>query len=218
MGESIAPYVAPFAALIALLGLGGAVGLPAEWAYPVRTVIVIAVLLYFSRSVIQLRPQRPLLSVVVGVAVFALWVAPDVLWPGYRQHWLFSNRILGTFSPTASSPTAVWFLFFRVTGAALLVPIVEELFWRNWLMRRLISHEFWNVPLGAYTRSAFWISALLFASEHGSYWDVGLGAGVIYNAWMVRTRSLADCILAHAVTNGALAAYVIATRQWSYWA
>jgi len=85
-------------------------------------------------------------------------------------------------------------------------------------MRRVISYEFWNVPLGAYTRKAFWITALLFASEHGSYWDVGLVAGVIYNAWMVRTRSLADCILAHSVTNCALAAYVLATGQWAYWA
>jgi hypothetical protein len=57
----------------------------------------------------------------------------------------------------------------------------------------------------------------LFASEHGPYWDVGLIAGILYNLWMIRTRSIADCILAHAVTNAALSLYVIATGQWQYW-
>ena len=63
----------------------------------------------------------------------------------------------------------------------------------------------------------FWMTAVLFASEHGPYWDVGLAAGIIYNWWMVRTKSLGDCILAHAVTNGALCIYVVATRHWEYW-
>jgi membrane protease YdiL (CAAX protease family) len=58
---------------------------------------------------------------------------------------------------------------------------------------------------------------VLFASEHGAFWDVGLAAGILYNWWMVRTRSLADCILAHAVTNGCLAAYVLAGGHWQYW-
>ena len=58
---------------------------------------------------------------------------------------------------------------------------------------------------------------MLFAIEHGAYWDVGLAAGIIYNAWIIRTRSLADAILAHTVTNGLLAVYVIVLGQWQYW-
>jgi membrane protease YdiL (CAAX protease family) len=64
---------------------------------------------------------------------------------------------------------------------------------------------------------AFWITAVLFASEHGSYLDVGLITAVIYNWWMVRTRSLGDCILVHAVTNAFLCGYVVATKHWEYW-
>jgi CAAX prenyl protease-like protein len=109
------------------------------------------------------------------------------------------------------------YLVFRVAGSALLVPIVEELFWRAWMMRRLISPHFERVPLGAYAAGSFWITAALFASEHGVYWDVGLAAGAAYNWWMVRTRSVADCIFAHGVTNGCLAAYVLVTGQWQYW-
>jgi membrane protease YdiL (CAAX protease family) len=58
---------------------------------------------------------------------------------------------------------------------------------------------------------------VLFAAEHGPYWDVGLVAGVIFNLWMMRTKSLGDLILAHAVTNACLAAYVIAAGKWEYW-
>ena len=101
--------------------------------------------------------------------------------------------------------------------AVLIVPIVEELFWRAWLMRWLVNPDFKKVALGTFTPLAFWVTAALFASEHGSYWDVGLLTGIIYNLWMIRTKSVADCILMHAVTNGALSAYVIITAQWQYW-
>ena len=46
---------------------------------------------------------------------------------------------------------------------------------------------------------------------------MGLLAGIAYNGWMVRTRNLADCILAHAVTNACLAAYVLLAGAWDYW-
>jgi hypothetical protein len=99
----------------------------------------------------------------------------------------------------------------------VLVPIIEELFWRGWLMRWLIDADFRKVPLGSYSGRAFWITALLFASEHGPYWEVGLLAGIAYNWWILRTRTLGDCIIAHAVTNAALSAYVIAAGKWQYW-
>jgi CAAX prenyl protease-like protein len=84
-------------------------------------------------------------------------------------------------------------------------------------MRWLIKPDFEAVPLGAFRPAAFWISAALFASEHGPYWEVGLAAGIIYNLWIVRQRRLADCILAHAVTNGVLCAYIIGWGRWEYW-
>jgi CAAX prenyl protease-like protein len=105
----------------------------------------------------------------------------------------------------------------RMISCTVLVPMLEELFWRGWLMRWLIDKDFERVPLGKYLPSAFWIVALLFASEHGPYWEVGLAAGIVYNWWMIRTRNLADCIWAHAVTNGILSVYVLLTDQWQYW-
>lgn len=84
-------------------------------------------------------------------------------------------------------------------------------------MRWWIDRNFLAVRLGTYQTTAFWVVAVLFASEHGPYWEVGLQAGIAYNLWLIRTGNLADCILAHAVTNGTLAAYVLAAGQWQYW-
>lgn len=208
----------PFAALAALLAAGGYLPVPPGWLYPLRTIAVLAVLVAFSRGVVRLRPSRPLASAGLGLAVFTVWVAPDLLWPGYRAHWLFQNALTGVARSGSAAPGAgAALLFFRVAGSALLVPVAEELFWRAWLMRRLIRSDFASVAPGSYTAESFWVTAALFASEHGPYWDVGLLAGIAYGWWMLRSRSLADCILAHAVTNGCLAAYVLLAGRWEYW-
>lgn len=214
------PYVLPFAVFIGFLALQKYFPLPANIEFLARDLLLAGVLLGFSRHVIQLRPAHWLGTVALGVAVFVIWVAPDVLFPNYRHNWLFENAIFGQLSATTIPETVLkspWVLWPRVLQAVVFVPILEELFWRAWLMRWLISPQFEKIPLGTYQAGAFWITAALFASEHGPYWDVGLIAGIAYNWWMVRTRSLGDCILVHAVTNASLCAYVVFTRHWEYW-
>lgn len=213
------PYVAPFAAFVALLAAAPYLPGPPGAAYAWRVVVAAAALLVWSRGVVALKPSRWAASVVAGVAVFAVWVGPDLLWPGYRSHWLLQNALTGAVPSAAPEPHQLGarYLLFRILGSVVLVPIIEELFWRAWLMRYLIARDFRAVAPGTWQAGAFWITAALFASEHGAYWDVGLAAGIIYNWWMIRTRSLADCILAHAVTNGCLAAYVLLTGRWQYW-
>jgi CAAX prenyl protease-like protein len=213
------PYVLPFASFMVLLAIQNYAALPPSIDYPARVVVLSVILFVFSRHVIDLRSTRLLESVILGVAVFVIWIGPDLLFPGYRQHWLFQNAILGRIGAPVPeqvlmAPVVLWT---RILRAVVLVPIIEELFWRAWLMRWLISPRFEEIKLGAYTPMAFWITAVLFASEHGPYWDVGLITGVIYNWWMVRTRSLGDCILVHAVTNASLCGYVVATKHWEYW-
>jgi CAAX prenyl protease-like protein len=213
------PYVAPFVGFLALLAARPYLAVLGVGAEPVRFLLVALLIGWFSRSLLKGRPGSPLGSVLVGLAVFAIWVGPDVLMPGYRQGALFNNSIVGKVG-SALAPqwrSDVLVLLFRAGIATLLVPVLEELFWRGWLMRWLIDQDFLKVPLGAFAAFSFWVSAVLFALEHGSYWDVGFAAGVAYNAWMVRTKNLWDCILAHAVTNGALCAYVVVRGQWQYW-
>jgi CAAX prenyl protease-like protein len=187
---------------------------------PVRFLIAMGTILAVSREPLRGRPSSPLLGIVLGLAVFALWIGPDVVAPAWRTSILFNNPIVG--HPAGNTPPASRndpvFLFFRIAISVIAVPILEELFWRGWLMRWLIDErDFLRVPLGKFAPAAFLLTAVLFAAEHGAFWDVGLLAGLIYNWWMVRTRNLWDCILAHAVTNGALAAWVVLAGQWQYW-
>jgi len=214
-----AAYVVPFGVFIVLLGLRPYLPLSPAWEYPLRTALTLAVLLTVSRPLLRFRTTHTWSSVGLGVLVFIIWVGPDVFWPHYRDHWLFRNSLLGSSAVPITVPLAEShaFLAIRALGSALLVPVIEELFWRAWLMRWLIQKDFLALPLGSYAAGAFWITAVLFASEHGPYWDVGLAAGLLYNWWMVRTRSLADCILAHGVTNACLAAYVLIAGKWQYW-
>ncbi len=212
-------YVAPFALFLVFLGLGSKVPLDSEWGAPLRVFVLALVCVICWPRELSLRPSRPLASIAVGALVFLLWIAPDILIPGYRTNVLFSNAIVGRLH-SSMQPAALhdpWLLAWRTIRAVVIVPVVEELFWRAWLMRWLINSDFRRVPLGAYTPFAFWTTAVLFASEHGPYWDVGLLTGVIYNFWMIRTKSVANCILMHAVTNAILSAYVISAAQWQYW-
>ena len=213
-------YIAPFVAFVVLMSAERAIHLPAGPFYLLRFCVVLAAILLVSRGALAPRPSAPWGSVAMGIAVFAIWVAPDLLFgPAYRHLAIFENPVMG--SAASSAPAELKhnavFLVVRTLGCAALVPIIEELFWRGWLMRWLIEYDFQTVKIGAYAPFAFWAVALLFASEHGPYWEVGLVAGVAYNWWCVRTRNLADCILAHAVTNGLLSAYVLSTGQWQYW-
>jgi hypothetical protein len=213
------PYIAPFLAYVGLLALEKYIPLSPFLEYTLRIVIVTGVLLTVSRPVIRFHVLMPLLSIVVGLLVFVVWVGPDFLIANYREHWLFRNPVTGAPASTLPDDLKIYplFLIVRSLGSFVLVPIIEELFWRAWLMRWIIDNNFERVPMGTYRAASFWIVAVLFAAEHGPYWEVGLLAGIIYNWWMIKTKSLGDCIVAHAVTNAVLAAYVIWLGQWQYW-
>lgn len=212
-------YVAPFVIFLALLSIQKYLSFLGDWEYAVRVVIVAASIWHFSRRVLDFRIRYFASSLAIGIAVFVLWIAPDTLFPGWRGHWLFTNSIVGEVrvSLSAEQLSSPVLLIFRTMSAALLVPILEELFWRGWLMRWLVKKDFEQLPMGTTDTQSFWIVAALFALEHGPYWEVGLLTGVIYNWWMVRTKSLGDLIFVHGVTNLVLSIYVIATGRWQFW-
>jgi CAAX prenyl protease-like protein len=214
------PYVAPFATFMLLLAVSPCLGLAPRAEGLLRVGVLAGVLWIGSRQVIALGVRHPLTSVALGIGVFALWIAPDVFLLRWRDTWVFTNGLTGKVEgalPLAARGD-VLVLALRVVRAAILVPIIEELFWRAWLPRWVDRmDDFRKIPLGQYTRASFFLTALLFASEHGALWDVGLAAGLLYNWWMRRTKSLGDLILAHAVTNTCLSAYVLLWGRWEYW-
>ena len=205
--------------LVALIPGAAAVGLSARAELLVRLLLPAAVLVWYWKDLPPVKVNRPLASILVGVGVFAVWIAPDLLFPGWRSHWLLQNALFGKLAvsmPAASLDNPAD-LFLRTLRACTVVALVEEFFWRGWFMRWLMREDFESIPVGTYQARAFLLTAVVFALERGPYWDVGLAAGLLYNWWAVRTRSLGDLILAHGVTNGALAAFVILARRWQYW-
>jgi CAAX prenyl protease-like protein len=93
---------------------------------------------------------------------------------------------------------------------------MEELFWRSFLIRYVISPDFSRVPIGMFTWSSFLITAVLFGLEHNLF-VAGILAGIAYNLLLYYTRSLSACILAHAITNFILGVYVLQTGKWHFW-
>jgi CAAX prenyl protease-related protein len=211
-------WAGPFAIFLLWLAVDGRLPLGNPGKEIARDVVLIAAIVGFSWRILPRHVSHWAGSVALGLAVFVMWVAPDALIPGWREHSLFQNGITGhlrtSIPPAELTPLM---LVLRTARAALLVPIIEELFWRGWLPRWLQDTRFERIPLGRYTPFAFWATAVLFALEHGPFWEVGLLCGIIYNWWMRRTRSLGDLMLVHAVTNLALSVYVIVTGRWTFW-
>ena len=111
---------------------------------------------------------------------------------------------------------ALLWLAARVLGSAIVVPIAEELAFRGYLLRRLIDADFTAVSPKRFTVVSFLISSIAFGALHGR-WLAGILAGMIYAAAQYRRGEISDAIIAHAVTNGLLAAYVVIFGHWAFW-
>jgi hypothetical protein len=183
--------------------------------YPVKIVLVAAALLAFRKSYADLdwsplrRAGQTAFSVVAGIAAFLLWINLDMPWAVQGE--------LTSYDPTTAAPgLALGLIAARVAGAVVVVPVMEELFWRSFLARYLIDRDFTAVRAGSFTLFTFLATAALFGLEHQLYL-AGIVAGLAYNGIYLKTRSLTQCILSHAVTNGLLAVYVLTTGNWRFW-
>ncbi len=113
---------------------------------------------------------------------------------------------------------ASWMLAARFARLVLVVPLVEEIFWRGFLLRYLVREDFTTLPFGSSNRTSFWIVVVAFTLVHAqSDWPAAFLTGILLNLIAVRTRSLAVCVMAHATANLALGLYICATRQWGFW-
>lgn len=181
--------------------------------YPVQTIVCAGVIAMFWPRYKLEAPRGVWFAVAIGVLVFACWISPQVLF-----HW--APRLEG-FNPDLfkASPAAYWtVLGFRLARVALVVPLLEEIFWRGFLLRYLIKEDFESVAFGAYSRVANIIVAVAFMLEHLPPDRLpALVAGFLYNFVAYRTKSLSSCVLAHALTNALLAGYILYTRQWGFW-
>lgn len=218
------PYIAPFALFILLLpaadairklGLTGSfwTAAPEQWVYPLQTILCAGVLWFYRREYPRDCTARGLLlGAAIGVLALGVWLSPQ---------WLFhvAPRVGAGFNPETAP--AGWYaaaVVMRFARLVVVVPLVEEIFWRGFLLRYLIREDFTAVPLGAYTALSFWAVAVGFTLEHSTPdMPAAFVTGALFNLVAIRTRSLPACVMAHAVTNLLLGLYVMRTRQWGFW-
>jgi len=186
---------------------------PQYWLYPVQTVVCAALLWRYRRYYRLEWPKRLPLTLGVGVVVLAIWISPQELFGAARR--------TDGFDPAVFPPGSALYwgtVVFRFLRLAAVVPFLEEIFWRGFLLRYLIRDDFESVPFGSFTGMSFGIVALCFALEHqwADFWP-GLAAGALYNLLAIRSRSLGSCVLAHGVNNLLLGVYIMATGQWGFW-
>jgi len=221
----IAAYVAPFGvfmgflaldALVVSLGKGSGIWWltePKYWIFPLQTIICAALLLFYWRKY-TMAPFRPWpWGLLAGIVVLGIWTSPQTILG-------FSERTDG-FNPEFFGEEGSLYtmnVIARFTRFVIIVPLVEEIFWRGFLMRYLIKEDFQNVAFGTYNPLAFFGVAGLFMLVHNwPDWPAAFVTGLIYNYIAVRTKSLFACVVAHAVTNLGLGVYIMATRQWGFW-
>lgn len=215
--------IAPFALFIAFLAAGHFIESP--WLPVARGLAIAALLAAFWRhySELQYGGQTPLsaqpengsltpilLAVVSGFAVFGAWITLD-------SGWAVVGDMGKGFAPLKADGSIDWLLAgLRLFGLALVVPVMEELFWRSFLMRWIDRRDFLAMDPRQASLTAFALSSALFALEH-TQWLAGLIAGFVYTWLYKKTGNLRVPIISHAVTNGTLGLWILATGNWRFW-
>lgn len=214
----------PFAVFIALLILTESIGslFPAAeahaagyWIAVGRGVVIALLLAWFWPAYTELHAPAPVAAgrwveaVAAGLVVFVLWINLD-------QDWAVLSKS-DEFNPQSREGDINWTAaLLRLMGLALVVPLMEELFWRSFILRWIERQDFLAVDPRRVGARAMLITTVLFALEHDQ-WLAGAIAGMTYNLLYIRTGNLWVPIVSHAVTNGALGVWILYTKSWQFW-
>ncbi len=211
------PRVAPFGIFVVLTVLQQekAFG-PASyyWLYVVKTVLV-AWMLWEARSFVpEMRWKISLEAILVGILIFAVWVGLDGYYPRLAKlgkGWNPNDQ----FGPGSAAAWAC--IVFRIAGSSLVVPPIEELFYRSFLYRYFVKIDFRAMPLGQFHPLSFAVTSILFGLMHPEQWVAGILCGLAYQWLVVRNNRLGDAMTAHAITNFLLGIWVVWRQAWSFW-
>lgn len=205
------PYLLPLLAILGAAMISRAASSGVEWLYPLRFFAGGLVILHFRHKYQELDWRVSWFAWFAGFSTFFLWL-------GLEQ---FSG--VHTANPLGSALNAApaWMRFgwiaFRVLAAVVTVPVAEELAFRCFLIRRLVSVDFEFLDARRYSPFAVAVSSIAFGLLHGDRWIAGSLAGVIYALTFLRRGRIGDAVAAHALTNALLAILVLSRGTWNYW-
>ncbi len=206
--------VAPFAVFAALTLLQQRFGDASQyWIYALKTAVGAGLLWLVRKQVNEMRWKFSWESVIIGIAVFGAWVGLDGCYPmlAERPASFNPNRTYGAGSTLAAS-----FIGVRIIGSSLVVPLLEEVFYRSFLYRFIIKSQFLQVPLHRFDLRSFVLVAAVFGFGHYE-WLPGILCAFAYQGLVCRKGRLGDAITAHAITNFLLALWVVARNDYRFW-
>ena len=206
-----AAWLAPFLTILAAAMVSRAVSSGFEWLYPLRFLAAAAILWSFRRKYAALDWSVARLAPIAGILVFLMWLAVD--WAAGIHP---DNAIASGLASLPGPGRAAW-LVFRVLAAVVTVPIAEELAFRGFLIRRLMSADFETLNPRVFSYVALFVSSVAFGMLHGGRWIAGTLAGLLYAWTFLRRGSIGDAVVAHATTNALLAVWVLMGSRWYLW-
>lgn len=206
--------LAPFFIFVALTFFQGKLGEASRyWIYLIKTLLGAGMIWAVRPYVREMRWKISGAAIVAGVSVFAIWVGLDKFYPHLEK----SGTLWNPHQPFGNNSTLAWlFIFVRIAGSTLVVPPLEEVFYRSFVYRYIIRPDFQSVPLGQFRWGAFFITSAIFGLAHHE-WLAGIFCGLIYQGLVCWKKRLGDAITAHAVTNFLLGGWVIWQNTWNFW-
>jgi exosortase E/protease (VPEID-CTERM system) len=206
-----AAYLVPALAILAAGMISSAGSGSFEWMYPLRFVAAAGTLLVFRRQYASLNWRFGWAAPVIGGLVFILWISLDRI--------AGTSAVSGMAAELAArpAPARIAWLVIRVLAAVVTVPIAEELAFRGFLLRRLISADFEAVSFQRWTLMAVFVSSIAFGLLHGDRWIAGSIAGLLYAGVQKWRGRIGDAVVAHGVTNALISVSVLWGGNWSLW-
>lgn len=198
--------------------------------YAIRTAICVIALFicrpwrYYS----ALNVKHILPAIGIGLGVFILWIGLETefvksICPSLANLYeLWAVKPFGELrepleaTPYAPSVCGVFMTSIRFIGSAFVISIIEEFFWRGYLLRTARTPDFLDIDIGQLHLPSFLIVAAIFAIEHNEVL-AGFLCGIIYGLFYIKTRDIWATAIAHITTNAVLGAYVLATGKFFYW-
>ena len=209
--NAAAPWLMPLLAILAAGMISRALTSGFEWLYPLRFLLAACVLWIFRERYKSLDWHFGWWAPLAGASVFVFWIGLARFSGGHE-----SNVIATGLAPLSNPAKFVW-LAFRAIAAITTVPVSEELAFRGFLIRRLISSDFEALRPTAFTWLSLLLSSLAFGFMHGDRWIAGTLAGLIYAAVFLQRGRIGDAVAAHVTTNALLAAWVLLGAHWELW-
>ncbi len=212
-----AVYLMPLLAFLGAGLLAQAASNGFEWMYALRPVAVLAVFYVYRSQYRRMDWRFGWLGPAVGVAVFVFWVAL-AHWVGWETTagGAASSGIAEGLAQLSAGQRAAWIVPRAIT-AAFMVPFAEELAFRGYIARRLMSADVESVPYHSLSLFAVLASSLAFGILHGRMWLAGTLAGALYAAIAKLRGRLGEAVAAHATANLLIALWVVARGDYSLW-